>query len=279
MIPSLRILLFPWPYLVRSLVDPLLGRAREPLYRTLLPLALTVGAVWMHTVPVHELLHAAGCLLGGGEVSELEIKPVYGGALLARLFAFVRSGGNYQGRLAGFDTGGNDWCYLLTDALPYLLTILLGVPMLELARRRGSMVALGVGMVHTILPVASLGGDYYEMGSVVATRMAGLQPRSPEALLLRGDDLALVLRRVEAGGVEHGLILIGAGVLIGVFFLWLTMDLSILAARLLATQPSAPPGGTTAGRPRTRTGTEPSAPAAGGNGSCAPSSSDHGRRG
>ena len=54
---------------------------------TILPrLALGLAIGWLIYVPVHELLHAAGCYLGGGMVSELEIKTIYGGGLLKTIY-------------------------------------------------------------------------------------------------------------------------------------------------------------------------------------------------
>src|SRR5258708_7146966 len=66
---------------------------------------------WVY-VPAHELLHAAACRLAGGEVRRLEIAPLYGGTALARLLPFVAAGGDYAGRLSGFDTRGSDLVYL-----------------------------------------------------------------------------------------------------------------------------------------------------------------------
>ena len=114
--------------LFRPALDLLRGEARcvrRPL--DLLALALGLAAGWFVYVPVHELLHAAGCATTGGTVTRLEIAPLYGGALLARIFPFVVPGGDYAGRLSGFDTRGNDLVYLATDLAPFVLTLLPGV--------------------------------------------------------------------------------------------------------------------------------------------------------
>ena len=63
---------------------------------------LAVG--WWVYVPIHELGHVAGCLVTGGAVDRLDIDPLYGAALLERVFPFVHSGSEYAGRLSGFDT-------------------------------------------------------------------------------------------------------------------------------------------------------------------------------
>lgn len=57
----------------------------------------------------------------------LDIADIYGAALLKHVFPFVSVGSEYSGRLAGFDTGGKDYVYFLTDFSPYLLTIFLGI--------------------------------------------------------------------------------------------------------------------------------------------------------
>ena len=44
---------------------------------------------WHLYTPVHELLHVGACVLGGGTVSELALKPQYGGTLLAHIFPFI----------------------------------------------------------------------------------------------------------------------------------------------------------------------------------------------
>ncbi|MGZ6333769.1 MAG: hypothetical protein ACXWP5_14190 [Bdellovibrionota bacterium] len=75
------------------------------------------AALWI-VIPLHELLHAAGCALTGGTVQRLEIQPVWGGALLAHLFPWVVSGGRYAGRLSGFRPS-SDFSYFVTVLLPH----------------------------------------------------------------------------------------------------------------------------------------------------------------
>ena len=138
-------------------------------------LALVVS--WWIYVPVHELAHALGCLAAGGEVSRLEIAPRYGGALLARLFPWVVAGAGYAGRLVGFDTHGDDLVYLVTVAAPFLVTVLIAVPLLESIpgdrdRPLLGAVKLGLALPAALAPFSSLSGDYYEMGSIVISRIA-----------------------------------------------------------------------------------------------------------
>ena len=162
--------------------------------------AMAVGLIvtWFVYVPVHELLHVAGCVLTGGQVSELELDPLYGGALLARFLPFVVPGGEYAGRLSGFDTGGSDGIYLATVFAPYLLSIAIGVPLLRLCARRARPLLVGAAAVLALAPFYNVVGDYYEMGSILVTRAASLGSggAAPPHAGLRSDDLIQLVSRL-----------------------------------------------------------------------------------
>jgi hypothetical protein len=227
--------------LIRQAFDDVLacmdGVASAP--RPFLALAATLLAMilaWFVYTPIHELLHVLGCVATGGSVSELEIQPIYGGALLARVFPFVVSGGEYAGRLSGFDTHGSDLVYLATDFAPYLLTILFGVLALRRCAGRSRPLLFGAGMVVGLAPFYSLPGDYYEMGSILTTRAAawlklGAGTGYPG---LRSDDvfalLDVVLTRPGELGIADGdtavaLCLIGLALAIGLLLAFLTYAL------------------------------------------------------
>jgi hypothetical protein len=235
----LRTSLFPWPLLGRAIFAPLLKSETVHIARAMLGLTFAVVVVWWATVPIHELLHVAGCVLTGGAVSELTVQPIYGGTLLARWLDFVKPGGDYAGQLSGFDTGGSDVTYFVTVAFPFLLTIFFGVSMLEFAARRSNPLWHAIGVVHTVLPIASIGGDYYEMGSIVFTRLIG-KSTGPEADLLRGDDLVRVFTGVQEAGLQNGIVMVGAGLLIGIIVVHVTYVLSIGFARIMVRGPSPP---------------------------------------
>jgi hypothetical protein len=188
-----------------------LAELRAPT-SALVRMMVGMGVAWFAYVPVHELLHAAGCALTGGTVSELQIDPLYGGALLARVFPFVVAGGEYAGRLSGFDTGGSDAVYLATVFAPYTLSILFGVPLLRLCATRPLPLGVGASAVLALAPFYNLPGDYYELGSILATRAAG-----PEFHGLRSDDLVRVVgdlaTRPQALGVG-GAVAAAAGIVV-----------------------------------------------------------------
>ena len=159
-------------------------------------LLLVGGATWFVYVPIHELLHVAGCVVTGGTVTELELSPRYGAAMLQKVFPFIVSGGDYAGRVTGFDTKGSDWIYLATDFGPFLLSIVLGVPLLKLAGKKRRPVLFPIAVVVGLAPFYNIQGDYYEMGSIVTTRaLTELQGggNPPAFEKLRADDIFKLL--------------------------------------------------------------------------------------
>lgn len=164
-----------------------------PKSALLVIVGLWVG-YWLY-VPVHELLHAYGCMATGGEVTRLEIDAVYGGALLARFIPWVYSGSEYAGQLTGFDTGGSDLVYLATDMAPFLLTIFPGVWLLLRQGRAGNGFRFGMALPLALAPFFSLHGDAYEIGSILTTNLGPWT--DPDVVeVLRGDDLFLQASRV-----------------------------------------------------------------------------------
>jgi hypothetical protein len=215
-----------WQLFVQPLDDLRAGmelqviQAERPLAALLMVLLAGVATWWVY-VPIHELLHALGCHITGGTVSTLEIAPEYGGALFAHLFPFVVSGGDYAGRLSGFDTHGSDLVYLVTDAMPFLLSIALGVPLLKSAIRGKRPLRFGAAVVLALAPFYSLMGDYYEMGSIVVTRTVTLAHGGGQLLFasLRSDDMVRLLTQLwkqphdlqldDRGAITAGLVIVG----------------------------------------------------------------------
>lgn len=161
---------------------------------------------WILYVPVHEMMHVAGCLATGGIVTEVRLAPIYGGTILSAFFPFVTAAdGGYAGRITGFDTNGSDLCYLATDLAPYLLTIFIGVPLLRsLAGRARGIVGwlFGPAVVLASAPFLSLTGDYFEMGTVLTTAT----PWGRGYRLLRSDDLFRMVGETWRHEINPGLL-------------------------------------------------------------------------
>jgi hypothetical protein len=206
-----------------------LERCLEPGARGLIATFAALLATWWIYVPIHELLHAFGCELGGGRVWRLEIDPLYGGALLERWFSFVEAGGEYAGRLAGFDTGGSTAVHLLTTGLPFVLTIFPGVWLMRWGARRALGLAFGAGLVPATAPILSLTGDAYEIGSLLATRVPPWSSE-PARTALIGDDVFVVAPALSGG---DALLWTGFAVaaLLGVIWAFLTYGAGALVAR------------------------------------------------
>lgn len=183
-------------------------------------LMLGLLAGWWLYVPAHELLHVAGCLLAGGEVSRLELAPLYGGSLLAAWLPFVVSGSDYAGQLTGFDTRGSDLIYQSCVLMPYAITVFpafwLWQKLLLQSETPGAprLLAVGALLPAVAAPLLSLTGDYYEAGAIVASRLlAEKLGRSLEAW--RDDDLLLLLSQWQASSGPGDAIGIAAGAVIG----------------------------------------------------------------
>ena len=230
--PISTLLLAPFRDLLTGL-DQILLRGRVGALALVL-LGLSIG--WWIYVPTHELLHVAGCLVSGGSVETLEVAPIYGGALLARVFPFVEAGGEYAGRLSEFDPNGT-LGYLITDLAPYLMTLLPGFTWLRFAARREGRawsLAWGAGLPFALAPLLSITGDAYEIGSLIVTSL-------PAFAELKGalvsDDVFLLLSQgltsgqLPAFGLSSALALVWA---------WGSIALSAKLATLLGQPPLSP---------------------------------------
>jgi hypothetical protein len=206
-------------------------------------LAIAAAVSWWVYVPLHELAHAWGCMLGGGSVTRLEIDPLYGAALLQRFFPFVSVGSDYAGQLTGFDTGGSDLTFLLTDFLPFVGTILIGVPLLHAAGRRGRAPMVQAALFGASLPIAfapfiSLTGDYYEMGSILVSRLAAwLEPGFPLARWRSDDLFKLAEQLLESGATAGDAAGLAASFVVGIVLAFVTYALGAAWARLIVPRP------------------------------------------
>ena len=194
-----------------------------------------VGLItWFIYVPIHELLHVAGCLVTGGEVTRLELSPRYGAALLSKVFPFIVSGGDYAGRLSGFETKGSDLIYLATVFAPFMLTVLFGVTLLKVAGRRGGPALFAVAFVLGLAPFYNIQGDYFEMGTIVTTRAVTLVQGGGSLAYeaLRSDDIFKTMGDLftdpsslglgGAGDYAMATLIILVGLALSIFFAFVT---------------------------------------------------------
>ncbi|MGH7884478.1 MAG: hypothetical protein ACRENO_02140 [Thermodesulfobacteriota bacterium] len=180
-------------------------------YLNIFFLVLAFVISWWIYVPVHELLHAFGCFITGGEVTELAISKNYGAALLKQYFPFVKVGSDYAGQLTGFNTHGNDLIYLAADFFPFLLTIFIGVPILKSTFKSKPLKAsikLGISLPIAFAPFISIIGDYYEMGSILVSRIFSLFNSAFALDRIRSDDVfkivdELLIKGQNADGLDY----------------------------------------------------------------------------
>ncbi|MBI1825244.1 MAG: hypothetical protein HY287_04515 [Planctomycetes bacterium] len=169
---------------------------------------ISLVACWFLYVAPHELLHALGCIVTGGSVTRVEMSPIYGASIYAKWFPFIVSGSEYAGQVTGFDKS-TDFRYFATDYMPFVLSILLGVPLLKISGRRPHPILLGIGVVVGLAPFYSLPGDYYEMGSTLTTRAVTIVTRGfghpPLFESLRSDDVFKLVSEMFSKPAEFGL--------------------------------------------------------------------------
>ncbi len=230
----------PWQDMVAGLERAL--SAGPGLWALAGALAAMLAAWWVY-VPIHELMHAWGCLLAGGSVTRLEIDEAYGAVWLAQIFPYVVPGSEYAGRLSGFDTGGHDGIYLATVFFPYLLTLFPGVWLLKRSARAGrtAWLWLGAALPPALAPFMSLTGDYYELGSILVSRLAaGGYPDAPARW--RADDVPLLVSRLWGDPGSTGLDALGvaASLVLGLALALATYALGAWLARAVLAGRAAP---------------------------------------
>lgn len=218
------------------LLQDFMARLGHPLAIGWMMLGLLLG--WWLYVPIHELLHVAGVVLPGGEVTELQLSPIYAADLLARIFPFIVSGSDYAGQLTGFDTRGSDWIYQSCVLMPYLITVFPGFWLWQITLSRPGkpgvlrIMAAGALFVLVAAPLISLTGDYYESGSIIGSQLlAGAFGSELEAW--RSDDLFLLISEWPGPMPWGDRIGIAVSALLSLVLAFLTLLLgSVLGRRL-----------------------------------------------
>lgn len=206
------------------------------VWRSLVPMLLSMLVTWIIYVPIHELLHVGGYVATGGPISEavLEIKPMYGGKILAKYFSFVEPGGPYAGRLREFKRD-DDLIYLATDFGPFMLSVLFGVVLLRICGRRRRPLLFGPAVVLGAAPFYNLSGDYYEMASIITTRVltwvSGAPSHPPRFVGVRSDDVFTLIGNLITQPSSLGFV--GApSLLFGALLILISIALAIALAFL-----------------------------------------------
>ena len=212
----------------------------ETGYKGLFKIFLGLILFWHLYVPVHEMLHVAGCLLSGGEVETLTLKAQYGGLILQKVFPFVTAESEYAGRLTGFKTP-NAWAYALVDFFPYTLS-LFGITLIACCRRKKMAFFLGLGIILAFVSFISIPGDYYEAVSLFTTQVAKAINPSLQADVLVSDDVFRSIKRLWEAGNLNWIVgtLILLGFMVAVYLACLTLALQVWISSLLSKESPRP---------------------------------------
>ena len=219
-----------------NLLQDFMARLGHPVAILWMMLGLLLG--WWLYVPIHELLHVAGVVLPGGEVSELQLSPIYAADLLARIFPFIVSGSDYAGQLTGFDTRGSDWIYQSCVLMPYLITVFPGFWLWQITLSRpgapGILRTMAAGALFVLVaaPVISLTGDYYESGSIIASQLLA-ETFDTDLDAWRSDDLFLLISEWPEPMAMTDRIGIAVSAVLSVLLAFLTLLLGSLLGRWL----------------------------------------------
>ena len=208
--------------------------SKQPPVMQMVLLIASMAVTWFIYVPIHELLHVAGCLITGGTVSELIMGREYGADFLKHIFPFITpQTSQYAGRLTGFVPSG-DFGYFITDISPFFLSIFPGTGLLLLFNRTRNLIFAGPGLILGLAPFMNLTGDYFEMGTILSTRWIDLlfsgRPSNliENYYLLRSDDIFRLFGEIAGNPSNYGM-----QTLPGIFFTSVTVILGALLAVLL----------------------------------------------
>lgn len=171
---------------------------------------VSVIVTWFLYVPIHELLHVAGCVWTGGTVTELVMGNEYGAGFLKEIFPFITPATTkYAGRVTGFEPNG-DVGYLITVFAPFILTLFPGVWCFKTACQKQRYWLMGPAIVIGLASFYNLTGDFFEMGTILSTRLTNLLwGGMPDATyanfwLLRSDDIFRLFTEINTAPSAYG---------------------------------------------------------------------------
>ncbi len=173
-------------------------------------------------------------------MSRLDLPSLYGAVFLKQFFPFISVGSEYAGQLTGFTTSGSDLTYLLTDFLPYLLTIVFGIPLLRSVSSRSSPLfssaKLGIAVPFAYAPFVAVTGDYYEMGSIITSRLVSFSSPGFAPLRWRSDDMLKLSHQLFFSGhppKAHDVLGVSASFLLGLALIFCTYCLGVFCSGMV----------------------------------------------
>ena len=186
---------------------------------------------WIY-VPIHELMHAFGCMLTGGEVRELAIDATYGGKLFAKIFPFVVSESEYAGQLTDFTTP-NKFAYFIVDMFPYLLS-LPGILFIRLAAKKNYLWLFSLGFLLMLVPLTQIFGDFYEATSLGMGEVMTMFNSNLEADSIVSDDMFKLISSINENPESSILnyIFVGLSFILGLILAWLVIIIQVPFAKL-----------------------------------------------
>ncbi|MGH8475086.1 MAG: hypothetical protein ACRER2_04835, partial [Methylococcales bacterium] len=134
---------------------------------------------------------------------------------------------------------GSDWIYFLTDFFPFLLTLFPGIPLLKSANGSAPLSAsikLGLALPVAFAPFISITGDYYEMGSILVSRIANWISPFPDLERWKSDDLLKLANQIFFSGSPYrteDILVVSVSFLVGIVLIYLTYMLGSWWNRIL----------------------------------------------
>ena len=148
-------------------------------------------------------------------------------AIMAAFFPFLKSRRVYIEAIA------------ILDFFPFLLTIFVGVPLVKSAagsKPLSACLKLGFGLPIAFAPFISFSGDYYEMGSIIVTRIVSWITPGFDVSIWRSDDLFKLSGDLFFSGAAYtagDIIGVAVSFLVGVVLIYVTYLLGSLFSGLI----------------------------------------------
>jgi len=199
-------------------------------YKKLAIMMVGLIVAWHIYTPIHELLHVGACLMVGGTVEELALKPQYGGTLLQGIFPFIVPESDYAGQLTGFTTP-NKWGYAVVDFLPFVLSFFGGI-LITWCYKKKSTIMYGTAVILAFVPIISLPGDFFEAASLATSEWLGtFSPELGDSFLISDDAFKLFGNLWTEG--QFSVLIIFSYIVTAILSLFLVISLFSFQGRMM----------------------------------------------